>query len=264
MKKIIILLLILITALFVISTVSANDDDIIIDENERTITVTGKTIVYETGYKDYSDEAKNQIKEFKKINKKNPTTYTVTLSKKQYIKLGNAKTQDKYKDIQINTDQPIIIKKAVIKTDKTKIFSKKYYDENQFNKALKKFEKKYDSDYKIKVKTKYRKETDIHGHTFTIPKYNKITIYEKHYKVLYYKTKKDTVNVWAWVNDYESGLPVEGVHFGASSFGWVDGEIYSGEIYVKPYSDVSGGSSSSGSSSSSSSSGSQPAIQYSF
>lgn len=243
MKKIIILLLILITALFVISTVSANDDDIIIDDNEKTITVTGKAIVYDDTYTDYSKKAQKQIEKYDKYNKKNPTKYTITLSDKQYKKLGTAEKQDKYKSIQINTDQPIIIKKPVIKTNKVKIFSKTYYNEKQFNKALKKFEKRYDSDdYKIKVKTKYKKETDIHGHTFTLPVYSKIIIYQKEYKVLYYKTKKDTVTAFLWVNDYTNYI-IDGVYFGALKLGWYGGEIYSNEIYVEPYEDEGGVSS---------------------
>ena len=194
-------------------------------------------------------KAQKQSEKYDKYNKKNPTTYTVTLSDKQYKKLGTAEKQDKYKSIQIETYEPVIIKKPVLKTNKVKIFSKTYYTEKQFNKALKKFEKRYDSDdYKIKIKTKYKKETDIHGHTFTIPKYNKITIYQKEYKVLYYKTKQDTVTAYLWVNDYKDYI-IDGVYFGALKLGWYGGEIYSNEIYVEPYEDGLEGGASSGTSS---------------
>ena len=257
----IIFLLIIIAVLISLSPLAAEkaggDDMINIDQNamtveeqssgttlststEKTFTATGDTIGYTTeSYypKIYTSKAKKQIKQIKSTNKKNPTKYSITISDSQYDQLLKAKKAGKTKEIQIKTDKYITVKKPVFKKVSKKIFSKKYYKESKFKKALKKFKNKYylDDTYKIKVSTKYKKSRDTSMGTIHVVKYKKITIIKKYNKVKSFKSKKDRITASVCVNDRQSspeGKPHDIVYFFAPSLG-IDGTMAYGEINIK-------------------------------
>ena len=206
-----------------------------VSADERTFTATGETIGYDYdssyGCK-FSKKAKKQLEKIKQENRKNPTTYTITISEKQYKKLLNGKNKGKCTEIQIKTDKYIKIKIPVIKTSKKTIFSKKYYKEVKFNKALKKLKNKYylNDDYKIKVKTHWKRSKDTSMGTISIIDYKQIIVVKKYRTVKSLKTSKDRITASVVVNDYQQDGK-DWVYFFAPKLG-IDGTMAQAHISI--------------------------------
>ena len=203
---------------------------------ERTFVAIGDTIGYSQdsfyGAK-LSAKAKKQLNQYKKINKNNPTKYSITISNNQYNKLLDAKHKGKIKEIQIKTDKYITIKKPVMKSYKKIVFDKKYYKETNFKKAYKKIKNKleFDYDYKILVKTHWKRSKDTSMGIIHIVDYKRIIVVKKINVVKSFKTAKDLITASVVVNDKQADGK-DWVFFFIPRFG-IDGTIASSHIKIR-------------------------------
>jgi hypothetical protein len=228
------IMLIGISATYAEDTETTGDSTISNTQTTKTFIVKGDPIGYtkDNGYSpiELTKKAKKQLKKIKKYNKKHKKSYKITLTATQYNKLINSKKQGKTDEIQVKTNYRIKIYKPIVKRCSKKIFSKKYYKANKYEKAYAKFDEKYgdDDDYKIIVDVHSKKSKDPnYGY---ITDYKKITIIKKYYKVKRYKAYKDKLVGSITVNNIQNDGKDWGYLF-ANKLG-IDGAVAANHVKI--------------------------------
>ena len=212
--------------IFSVSSIIATDDSQITAE-DRTFSATGKSIGYSQDsflHARLTRDANIQLMQFDVENQNSPVKYNVTISESDYNQLKTAKNQGEIKEIQVKTNQSVVIKEPVIENYTKELFSQDYYDDAVFEKDLKSLEEKLilDSDVSVNV-------TD-HTNPLSGKDYKKITIYKTYYVVKSFRNSSDEIIASVVVNDMQADGK-DWVFFRASSLG-ISGNMASAHIDI--------------------------------
>ena len=209
-----------------LSVISA-DDDLQLSSEERTFSAVGDSVGYSQDsflHAILTREANAQLMQFEVENLNNPTEYNVTISESDYDQLKSAKNNGEMKEIQIKTNQSVIVKQPVIENYTKEIFSKEYYDEETFENDLESLEEKFlfDSDADVNVTN--------HTNPSNGKDYKKITVNKTFYVVKTFNDCPEQITAHVVVNDMQADGK-DWVFFNAQSLG-IGGVLASDHIDI--------------------------------
>ena len=201
-----------------VSAIASADGDV-------TFTAVGDSIGYSKDILSHSritPDANEELMGFEVQNHNNPVRYNVALSKDQYSELKSAKDNGEIKELQIRTNQPVVIENPVIENYTKMVCFQDYYDEDAFERDLSSLEENvFDSSIDINV-------TD--HVTSNGAEYKRITLYKTYYVVKSFEESHEYITAHVVVNNMQADGK-DWVFFHAPGLG-MDGVVASSHIEI--------------------------------
>ena len=190
-------------------------------KKERTFQLKGQKIKVKTDGLDgaeFTKKAKNQLKHYKKVNKKHKVTYKGTISKKQLFKLIDKDYNGESFYVEKKTSKKVIVKKPVYKYYDKVVYKKKVYSNTGQKRVVFNINEKHPVEFEsghgygrgdnwywtYKCYDGYK----IKMHTFHVDDLHKqytIITLNKHQRVIkYFKTVRKPVYMMITVNDKQT------------------------------------------------------------